>query len=93
MLGAEARALSANDRQVCDWGGRIAADAQQSKLSGVSLYAARKRLQSRKFPKPWMRMTAFGIVEQTYNSPSRMKPTAIRQVYQEQCLEHAVARR
>lgn len=93
MLGAHAKPLSANDRQVCSWGAQIAAEAQQSKLSGVSLYTARKRLQNRKFPKPWMRMTAFGIVEQTYNSPSQLKPTAIGQVYREQCVEHAIARR
>ncbi len=89
----QAKGLSTGDRQVCEWGARIAAEAQQSKLSGVSLYAVRKRLQTRRFPKPWMRMTAFGITEQTYTSASRLKPMAIRQTYYEQCTAHAQAAR
>ncbi|HKS11645.1 MAG TPA: hypothetical protein VJS90_01270 [Pseudomonas sp.] len=92
-IGVQAKALSKNDRYACSWGSEIAATAQQSKLTGVTLYAARKRLQARKFPKPWMRMTALGITEQTYNSRSRLKPAAIRQTYQEQCIQHAVARK
>ncbi|MDH0300820.1 MULTISPECIES: hypothetical protein [unclassified Pseudomonas] len=92
-FGAQARALSQNDRQVCGWGSQIAAEAQQAKLSGVTLYATRKKLQVRKFAKPWMRMTAFGITEQTYNSRSRLKPAAIKQTYYEQCVQHAVAKR
>ncbi|BCJ07474.1 hypothetical protein LZ838_09060 [Pseudomonas sp. AA27] len=92
-FGAQARALSQNDRQVCGWGAQIAAEAQQAKLSGVTLYATRKKLQARKFAKPWMRMTAFGITEQTYNSRSRLKPTAIKQTYYEQCVQHAIAKR
>lgn len=92
-LGAQAKALGKNDRYVCSWGSDIAAGAQQSKLSGVTLYSARKRLQVRKFPKPWMRMTAMGITEQTYNSQSRLKPAAIKQTYFEQCAQHALARR
>ncbi|MDR2305910.1 MAG: hypothetical protein LBE53_01735 [Paucimonas sp.] len=92
-FAAQARALSQNDRQVCGWGAQIAAEAQQAKLSGVTLYATRKKLQARKFSKPWMRMTAFGITEQTYNSRSRLKPAAIKQTYYEQCVQHAVAKR
>ncbi|MGG7599651.1 hypothetical protein ACQ4OD_21840 [Pseudomonas sp. WC1] len=92
-FGAQARALSQNDRQVCGWGAQIAAEAQQAKLSGVTLYATRKKLQVRKFAKPWMRMTAFGITEQTYNSRSRLKPAAIKQTYYEQCAQHAVAKK
>ncbi|MGE8391740.1 hypothetical protein HFV04_018175 [Pseudomonas sp. BIGb0427] len=92
-LGAQAKALGNNDRYMCSWGSQIAAGAQQSKLSGVTLYAARKRLQVRKFNKPWMRMTAMGITEQTYNSQSRLKPAAIKQTYYEQCVSHALARR
>ena len=92
-LATHAKALNKNDRFVCSWGSEIAAGAQQSKLSGVTLYAARKRLQSRKFPKPWMRMTAMGITEQTYNSRSRLKPAAIKRTYFEQCVQHATARR
>lgn len=90
---AQARALSQNDRYVCSWGSQIAGEAQKAKISGVTLYATRKRLQVRKFPKPWMRMTAFGITEQTYNSRSRLKPAAIKQTYYEQCVQHAVAKR
>ena len=92
-LATHAKALNKNDRYMCSWGSEIAAGAQQSKLSGVTLYAARKRLQARKFAKPWMRMTAMGITEQTYNSQSRLKPPAIKQTYYEQCTRHAVAQR
>ncbi|AZL74167.1 MULTISPECIES: hypothetical protein [Pseudomonas] len=92
-FGAQARALSQNDRQVCGWGAQIAAEAQQAKLSGVTLYATRKKLQARKFAKPWMRMTAFGITEQTYNSRSQLKPAAIKQTYYEQCAQHALVKR
>ncbi|WP_342648819.1 hypothetical protein [Pseudomonas sp. REB1044] len=90
---AQARPLNQNDRSVCGWGAQIAAEAQQSKLSGATLYAARKKLQVRRFAKPWMRMTAMGITEQTYNSRSRLPPKAIKQTYYEQCVQHAVARR
>jgi hypothetical protein len=41
------------------------------------LYGARKQLQVRKFQQPWMRMTAMGITEQTYNSTSKLKPAAV----------------
>ncbi|MFK8331744.1 hypothetical protein M2D63_017190 [Pseudomonas sp. BJa5] len=92
-LAAQARTLAENDRYMCSWGSDIAAGAQQSKLSGTTLYSARQKLQVRKFPKPWMRMTAMGITEQTYNSQSRLKPAAIKQTYYEQCVQHAVARR
>ncbi|MDD1014948.1 hypothetical protein [Pseudomonas rubra] len=92
-LGAQAKALGNNDRFMCSWGSDMAAGAQQSKLSGVTLYTARKRLQVRKFAKPWMRMTAMGITEQTYSSSSRLKPAAIKQTYYEQCVSHALARR
>ncbi len=49
-LEAQARALTQNQQSVCRWGSDIAAGAQASKLSGVSLYGARKKLQVRKFP-------------------------------------------
>ncbi|MBV4541946.1 MULTISPECIES: hypothetical protein [Pseudomonas] len=92
-FGAQAKALSQNDRETCGWGSQIAAEAQQAKLSGVTLYATRKKLQVRRFAKPWMRMTAMGITEQTYNSRSRLKPAAIKQTYYEQCVQHTLARR
>jgi hypothetical protein len=40
-----------------------------------------------------MRMTAMGITEQTYNSPSRLKPSGIKQTYYEQCINHELAQR
>ena len=92
-FSAQAKALSQNDRHTCGWGAQIAAEAQQAKLSGVTLYATRNKLQTRRFAKPWMRMTAFGITEQTYNSRSRLKPEAIKRTYFEQCVQHATARR
>ncbi|WP_060512935.1 hypothetical protein [Pseudomonas sp. NBRC 111124] len=92
-FGAQAKALSQNDRQTCGWGSQIAAEAQQAKLSGVTLYATRKKLQVRRFAKPWMRMTAMGITEQTYNSRSQLKPAAIKKTYYEQCVQHTLARR
>lgn len=92
-FGAHAKALSQNDRHTCGWGSQIAAEAQQAKLSGVTLYATRKKLQVRRFAKPWMRMTALGITEQTYNSRSQLKPPAIKQTYYEQCVQHALAKR
>lgn len=92
-LEAQAKDLSKNSRFVCSWGSDIAAGAQASKLSGLTLYGARRKLQARKFPRPWMRMTAMGITEQTYNSPSRLKPAAIKQTYYEQCINHELAQR
>ena len=80
---------TAQQRQVCTWGAGVAAEAQQAKLAGRTLYAHRKRLQARKFQKPWMRMTAMGITEQTYGSRSRLGPAAIKQTYYEQCVVHA----
>ncbi|MCJ8206462.1 hypothetical protein [Pseudomonas sp. RGM2987] len=92
-LEAQAKVLTQNQQSVCRWGSDIAAGAQASKLSGISLYAARKKLQVRKFPRPWMRMTALGITEQTYNSASRLKPAAVKQTYYEQCVRHELAQR
>jgi len=92
-FSAQAKELSKNDRFICSWGAEIAGAAQGSKLSGVSLYGARSKLQKRKFAQPWMRMTALGITEQTYNSASRLKPVAVKQTYQEQCIRHELARK
>jgi hypothetical protein len=91
--GTQAKELSKSHRFACTWGSDIAAGAQQSKLTGVSLYGARKQLQVRKFQQPWMRMTAMGITEQTYNSSSRLKPAAVKQTYYEQCVRHELAQR
>jgi hypothetical protein len=92
-LAVQAQPLSQSGRSICTWGSGIAADAQESKLAGITLYGARKKLQARKFKQPWMRMTAMGITEQTYKSASRLKPAAIKQTYYEQCVKHEVARR
>ncbi|MDD1964662.1 hypothetical protein NPS29_04980 [Pseudomonas putida] len=88
-----ARDLSKNEHDLCSWGAGIAGTAQQYKLSGLTLYGARKKLQARHFPQQWMRMSALGIAEQTYDSPSRMRPDSVRQVYYEGCTRHELARR
>ncbi|MNC68825.1 hypothetical protein D3C75_1194630 [compost metagenome] len=62
-------------------------------MSGVSLYAARQKIQQYKFSKPWMRMTALGITEQTYDSNSRIKPAAVRQSFYEDCIKYTLARK
>ncbi|MEB0076077.1 hypothetical protein QN386_02105 [Pseudomonas sp. CCI3.2] len=92
-LGAQAKQLSKSDRFVCSWGAGIAGSAQASKLSGVSRYGARRKLQYQKFKQSWMRMMAIGITEQTYNSASRLKPAGVKQTYNEECLKHELARR
>jgi hypothetical protein len=92
-LSAQAKDVTQSGRSICTWGSGIAAGAQEAKLSGVTLYGARKKLQGRKFNQPWMRMTAMGITEQTYKSTSRLKPAAIKQTYYEQCIKHELARR
>lgn len=92
-LKAQAKEPSMNGRAICTWGAGIAAGAQESKLAGVTLYGTRKKLQTRKFAQPWMRMTAMGITEQTYKSASRLKPSAIKQTYLEQCIQHELARK
>jgi len=89
----EARELVQNDRYMCSWGAGTAAKAQELKLAGVSLYAARQKLQTYKFSKPWMRMLAMGITEQTYDSPSRIKPAAIKQSFYDDCLRYKLARK
>ncbi len=88
-----ARDLSKNEHELCNWGAEIAGTAQQYKLAGLTLYGARKKLQARHFPQQWMRMSALGITEQTYDSPSRLRPDSITQVYYEGCTRHELARR
>jgi hypothetical protein len=89
----QAKELVSNDRYMCSWGAGTAARAQELKLSGVSLYAARQKLQAYKFSKPWMRMMAMGITEQTYDSNSRIKPAAIRESFYQDCLRYKLARK
>ncbi|MFZ4963840.1 hypothetical protein ACL9RJ_06200 [Pseudomonas sp. Mn2068] len=92
-LCADGKELKSNDRFMCSWGAGTAARAQELKLSGVSLYAARQKIQSYKFSKNWMRMMAMGITEQTYDSKSRLKPEAIRHSFYEDCIKYKLARR
>ena len=90
---ALAKELKDNDRYMCSWGAGTAARAQELKLAGVSLYAARQKLQTYKFNKPWMRMMAMGITEQTYDSSSRLKPAALRKSFYDDCLRYKLARK
>lgn len=90
-VSAQAKELMANDRYKCDWGAGTAARAQELKLSGVSLYAARQKIQATKFSKGWMRMMALGITEQTYDSASRLKPAAVRQSFFDECVRYTLA--
>ena len=90
---AQGKTLREGDRYMCSWGAGTAARAQELKLSGVSLYAARQKIQRYKFDKSWMRMMAMGITEQTYDSPSRLKPTAVRSSFYEECVRYKRARK
>lgn len=89
----QARELRDNDKYMCSWGAGTAARAQELKLSGVSLYAARQKIQTYPFSKSWMRMMAMGITEQTYDSRSRLKPEAIRQSFYQDCVRYKLARK
>jgi hypothetical protein len=40
-----------------------------------------------------MHMMAMGITEQTYDSPSRFKPAAVRQSFYEECIRYKLARK
>lgn len=88
-----AKQLKETDRYMCSWGAGTAARAQELKLAGVSLYAARQKLQTYKFNKPWMRMMAMGITEQTYDSRSQLKPAALRKSFYDDCLRYKLGRK
>ncbi|OYQ25434.1 hypothetical protein B7L09_05130 [Pseudomonas mandelii] len=90
---AHAKELASNERYMCSWGAGTAARAQELKLAGVSLYAARQKIQTIKFSKSWMRMMAMGITEQTYDSKSRYKPADVRQSFYEECVRYKLARK
>lgn len=92
-VSVQARELMPNDRFMCSWGAGTAARAQELKLSGVSLYAARQKIQAYKFSKGWMRMMAMGITEQTYDSQSKFKPEAVRQSFYNECVKYKLARK
>ena len=59
-VSVQAKELMSNDKFMCSWGAGTAARAQELKLSGVSLYAARQKIHAYKFNKSWMRMMAMG---------------------------------
>jgi len=42
----QAKELATQDQYMCSWGAGTAARAQELKLSGVSLYAARQKIQT-----------------------------------------------
>jgi len=92
-MSAQARELMPNDRYMCSWGAGTAARAQELKLAGVSLYAARQKIHSYTFSKSWMRMMAMGITEQTYDSATRIKPEAVRQSFYNDCVRYKLARK
>jgi hypothetical protein len=92
-LSAHAKELASNDRFMCSWGAGTAARAQELKLAGVSLYAARQKIHAYKFDKAWMRMMAMGITEQTYDSKSQYKPADVRKNFYEDCVRFKLARK
>jgi hypothetical protein len=92
-VSVQAKELMANDRFMCSWGAGTAAKSQELKLSGVSRYAARQKIQAYTFSKAWMRMMALGITEQTYDSKSRINPPAVRRSFYEECVRYKLARK
>jgi hypothetical protein len=53
----------------------------------------RGRKSTHKFSKSWMRMMAMGTTEQTYDSPTRFKPEAVRQSFYNDCVKYKLARK
>ena len=92
MSTAQAKGVSRQQVEVCRWGADMARSAQQSKLSGTTLWRARENLKVRKFSKPWMPKMALGITEQTYASRSRLQPASVKKTYYEGCIRHEQGR-
>ena len=92
-MPVQARNLDKNELEMCRWGASVAGTAQQSKLSGTTLYSARKNLKRQKFSKPWMPKMALGITEQTYKSNSRLRPSVVKETYYDGCIKHELARK
>ncbi|URM27056.1 hypothetical protein LLY42_24870 [Pseudomonas frederiksbergensis] len=92
-LPAQAKGLGKNELEICKWGAGVAGTAQQSKLSGTTLYSARNNLKKRKFSKPWMPKMALGITEQTYKSKSKLQPSVVKKTYYDGCIKHELARK
>jgi len=89
---AQAKGLSKQQVEMCRWGSDVARSAQQSKLSGTTLWRARENLKVRKYPRPWMPRMALGITEQTYASRSRLQPGSVKKTYYEGCIRHEQSR-
>ncbi len=89
---AQAKGLSKQQVEMCRWGSDVARSAQQSKLSGTTLWRARENLKVRKYPQPWMPRMALGITEQTYASRSRLQPASVKKTYYEGCIRHEQGR-
>jgi hypothetical protein len=90
---AEAKTVNQSQAEMCRWGSGVAREAQQSKLSGKTLYSTRKRAQERPYPRSWMKKMAVGITEQTFASRSRVKPDLVKQTYYQGCMHHEMAHR
>lgn len=88
---AQAKTVNQSQAEMCRWGSAVARDAQQSKLSGKTLYSTRKRVQERTYPRSWMKKMAVGITEQTFASRSQIKPDVVKQTYYQGCIRHETA--
>lgn len=88
MASAEAKDIAPADLKLCKWGAGIAAQAQQAKLSGKTLYSTRKHLLEKKYPNPAMSKMAVGITNQTFASKSRVKPAVVSKTYLDGCIAH-----
>lgn len=93
MSSVHAKSLDRKQVEMCRWGAEVARSAQQSKLSGTSLWRVRENLKVRKYREPWMPKMALGITEQTYASRSRLQPASVKKTYYDGCIRHEQQRR
>lgn len=93
VTAVQAKSLDRKQVEMCRWGADIARSAQQSKLSGTTLWRARENLKVRKYREPWMPKMALGITEQTYASRSRLQPGSVKKTYYDGCIRHEQHRR
>lgn len=89
----EAKTITKNQAEMCHWGAQIARSAQQSKLSGKTLFSTRRHFQQSNYSQPWMKKMAIGITEQTFSSRSRVSPKTVEQTYYQGCTRHELARK
>jgi hypothetical protein len=87
----KAKTITKNQAEMCRWGAKIARGAQQSKLSGKTLFSTRRHFQQSNYSRPWMKKMAIGITEQTFSSRSRVSPKTVEQTYYEGCKRHELA--